>query len=93
MRKEIVRRMYEHVLYPEMVKEAKIELKEAAENFIIKQAKDKYKEMLMTGPYECLDQYQQQKLDENFNEKGKKKRFEEEIVKDRPRISVMGVIL
>lgn len=38
MRKEIIRRMYEHVLYPEMVKEARSELQEIAENFIIKRA-------------------------------------------------------
>ena len=38
MRKEIIRRMYDEVLYPDMVKEAREEISEAAENVVIKQA-------------------------------------------------------
>ena len=75
MRKEIVRRMYEHVLYPEMIKEARSELQEVAENFVIKQAQEKYRELLMTGPFECLDYHQQQKYDDNqYGSKGKGRR-------------------
>jgi hypothetical protein len=38
MRKEVLRRLYESVLYPDMIKEAKVEMREVAENFIIKEA-------------------------------------------------------
>ena len=38
MRKEVIRRLYETVLYPDMIREARNELKEIAENFIIKKA-------------------------------------------------------
>jgi hypothetical protein len=36
MRKEVLRRLYENVLYPEMIKESRTEMREVAENYIIK---------------------------------------------------------
>lgn len=96
MRKEIIRRMYDEVLYPDMVKEAREEISEAAENVVIKQAQDRYRKLLMTGPFECLSflQAQQPPLEElKTTKKGKKGQHEEDVVKERPRYNVMGVLL
>jgi hypothetical protein len=38
MRREVLRRLYDNVLYPEMIKEARSEMREVAENYIIRQA-------------------------------------------------------
>lgn len=51
MRKEVLRKLYLNVLYPEIVKEITNELKEYAENYVISKCKDKYRSLLMTGPF------------------------------------------
>ena len=51
MRKEVLRKLYLEILYPEITKEIIDELKDYAENYIISKCKDKYRNLLMTGPF------------------------------------------
>ena len=55
MRKEVLRKLYLNVLYPEIVKEIINELKEFAENYIIFKCRDKYRNLLMTGPFQTSE--------------------------------------
>lgn len=45
--------MVDKVLIPDIVKEIKGELQEISENFVIKKCQEKYKQMIMTGPFDC----------------------------------------
>jgi transcriptional accessory protein Tex/SPT6 len=51
MRKEVLRKLYLNLLYPEIVKEIINELREYAENYVISKCKEKYRNLLMTGPF------------------------------------------
>ena len=82
MRKEVVRKLQQNVLSPEIVAEIRTELVEAAENFVIKRSKDKYRNLLMTGPF-TPNEGPQNSINKN----------DPEIIKDRIRLNVMGVIL
>jgi len=51
MRKEVLRKLQQTVLYPEIIKEIRTELKEAAENYVINECKKKYGDLMKTGPF------------------------------------------
>ena len=90
LRKEVLRILQETVLPDDIAKEIKVELGEAAENHVILKCQEKFRILLMTGPFQCNDPAQRRQMEEN--KKGGKKQ-EEEIIKDRERLNVMGVIL
>jgi transcriptional accessory protein Tex/SPT6 len=53
MRKEAVKRLVEKHLVTDVSKEVRVELQEISENFVIKLCQNKYRDMLMTGPFDC----------------------------------------
>lgn len=74
---------------PEISKEIREELTDQAEEQVIKRCQEKYKAALMTGPFSC----------EEFNKRTeerstRRKENEDDVfIPDRPRCTVMGVIL
>ncbi len=89
-----MRLLQQKVLVQDIVSEIKTELHEAAENCVIQRCQEKFRELLMTGPFQCATssggdlQRQQSSEESKRNKKGK-----EEVIKGREQLNVMGVIL
>ena len=54
MRQEVLKNLVE-IFQKEIVKEIKDEIKEEAENFVIKQCQNVYREQLMVGPFSVAE--------------------------------------
>lgn len=91
MRAEVIRILVSELLTREIIKEVREEIREDAENYVIKRCKQAYRELLMTGPFTTKDESLR---DEQADQPLKKnKRSEGELIKDRDRLSVMGAIM
>ena len=55
LRKETINILVKQLLTKEIIKELREEIKEEAESFVIARCKDKYKNLLMTGPFSTRD--------------------------------------
>lgn len=86
---EVLKRLIDQLLVPEITEEIKTELYISSENAVIKKCQESYRSLLMTGPFSCEEL--QKKTD--YDEPRREKRIEDDIIKDRPRCVVMSVIL
>jgi transcriptional accessory protein Tex/SPT6 len=76
----------------DLKKEIRDELIENAETFVIRRCQENYKNLLMTGPFSC-DEFTKQAHDSGTMTTIRGRRNEDDIIPDRPRCTVMGVIL
>ena len=92
--KESIRSAIMDTLIDEITKEIREELKQNAENFVIKNCQARYKNLLMTGPFSTEDQNKRSERDE-YAGSSKTRRDDDPnvVIPDRPRCTVMGVIL
>ena len=80
----MLRLLLEELLIPDVAKELREELTEIGEKAVVKAAQEQYRNLLMTGPFDC----------EVFGESnGRRRGTEDDILPDRPRCTVMSVIL
>lgn len=92
MRTEIIKTLVDKILIRELIKEIREEIKEEAEDYVIAKAKEVYRRLLMTGPFTTktgAEDYLEQQ--EDTRKSGHKQ--DNEIVKDRERNNIMGVIM
>lgn len=90
---ELFRSLLQDVLIPEITKEIREELKQSAENYVIKKCQEKYRNLLMTGPFSCEGYPVRNSTAEGLYSKTRKDDDFSSIIPDRPRCTVMGVIL
>lgn len=75
------------ILVPELTKEIKDELRQASEQAVLLECQMKYHSLLMTGPF---DVNEGSKFSEGHH---RNRKADDPIIPDRPRCTVMGVIL
>ena len=95
LRRETINMLVDQLLMKEIIKELRDEIKEEAESFVIARCKESYKQLLMTGPFTTKGLGIQSDIqNEQEEQTGKRvKRQEQELIKDRDRICVMGAIM
>ena len=95
LRRETINMLVDQLLMKEIIKELRDEIKEEAESFVIARCKESYKQLLMTGPFTTKGLGIQSDIqNEQEEQTGKRvKRQEQELIKDRDRICVMGALM
>jgi len=94
LRTEIIELLVEKLLMRELIAELREEIKEEAEAFVIAKCKEVYRRLLMTGPFTTKEGGPGEDLrhrEEETKRQGWK--TDNEIVKDRERLVVMGAIM
>jgi len=79
----------------ELIAELREEIREEAEAFVIAKCQDVYRRLLMTGPFTTRDSGTGEGFPQQEQEETKRSgwKTDNEIVKDRERICVMGAIM
>ena len=89
--------LFHEILLPELFKEIRNELQEAAENHVIAKCKEAYNTLLMTGPFTVNELNKDYERRPTPGADGKKKNANQNLdqidIPDRPRCAVMGLIL
>ena len=87
--------LFREILLPELFKEIRAELLEAAENHVIGKCKEVFKNLLMTGPFNPHDQ--KSDISRGVAPGGGSKKpistLDKVDISDRPRCNTMGMIL
>jgi len=93
--------LFQEILIPDLFKEIRSDLQEAAENYVIQRCKESYSELLMKGPFS----HHEQKTETNKETSaatvtaggGRNKKAAASLdhidIPDRPRCTAMGVVL
>ena len=89
-----MKQLVQDYLMTDLKREIIEDMVQRAESFVILRSQERYRKLLMTGPFQCEDLTNRQSKEERPSGPSRGgRRNEEELIPDRPRTTVMGVIL
>jgi transcriptional accessory protein Tex/SPT6 len=91
LRSEVIKTLLEKLNSKELEHEVREELREEAELIVIAKCREKYRDLLATGPYTTQSDGGENDMFQDAE--AKKKSNENDLIKERQRLSVLGAVM